>query len=153
MMRKNNIWGLFLGTLMVAGSAQAVDLGVSINVGQPGFYGRIDIGNTRPEVVVNTPVWIQQGSYRPAPVYLRVPPGHQKKWSKHCREYRACDVPVFFVRDDWYERVYVPTYRQNHGGRDGDDRRGWQDREGDDHPGKGHKDKGHKDKGHGKGRD
>ena len=36
-----------LGTLtvMTATTAQAADIGVSINIGQPGFYGRIDLGN------------------------------------------------------------------------------------------------------------
>ena len=31
------------------------------------------------------------------PVYLWVPPGHRKHWSKHCYRYNACGVPVYFV--------------------------------------------------------
>jgi len=34
-----------------APAAFAGDVGVSISVGQPGFYGRIDVGNVRPDVV------------------------------------------------------------------------------------------------------
>jgi hypothetical protein len=40
---------------------------------------------------------------RPQPVYLWVPPGHRKHWSKHCGRYEACGVPVYFVSDEWYE--------------------------------------------------
>ena len=32
--------------------ASAQNVGVSVNVSQPGFYGRIDIGNVPPPVVV-----------------------------------------------------------------------------------------------------
>jgi opacity protein-like surface antigen len=31
--------------LALTSTAMAADIGVSINVGQPGFYGRIDIGD------------------------------------------------------------------------------------------------------------
>ena len=51
-----------------------------------------------------------------APIYLHVPPGHEKHWSKHCARYNACGRPVYFVRDDWYNNEYVPRYR--HGGDD-----------------------------------
>ena len=57
----------FLFTIMIilfAVSAQAADVGVSVSVGQPGFYGRIDIGNyPQPELIYAQPVVI-----RPAPV-------------------------------------------------------------------------------------
>ncbi|MET0520005.1 MAG: hypothetical protein ABW005_14370 [Burkholderiaceae bacterium] len=124
--------------------AQAADVGVSISVGQPGFYGQIDVGTMRPQLVYAQPVMVERAAVRPAPVYLRVPPGHQKNWAKHCREYGACGRPVYFVRDDWYQREYVPRYRdgydRDHGRwRDDDDRH-----DHDDH-GKG------KGKGHGKG--
>ena len=50
------------------------------------------------------------------PVYLRIPPGHEKHWSKHCGEYGACGRPVYFVREDWYQKTYVPYYRDQKGG-------------------------------------
>ena len=98
---------LLLAATALAGAAHAADIGVSVQVGQPGFYGRIDIGNAPPPpVVVAQPVWVQPAAVRPQPIYLRVPPGHQKHWNKHCREYNACGVPVYFVREDWYQDHY-----------------------------------------------
>ena len=47
--------------------------------------------------------------------YLRVPPGHEKHWSKHCAQYHACGRPVYFVREDWYQKEYVPRqYHRDH---------------------------------------
>ncbi len=113
----------------------AVDVGVSINVGQPGFYGQIDLGNApRPVLVQPQPMVVQPAprGVPVQPVYLVVPPGHQKHWDKHCYEYNACGRPVYFVDERWYNEQYVPYYRQNHGGggwdRRGDDRGDWGDR-------------------------
>jgi hypothetical protein len=100
------IFALLAATALV-GTVQAADIGVSVQVGQPDFYGRIDIGNTAPPpVVLAQPIWVQPAPVRPQPIYLRVPPGHQKHWDKHCREYNACGVPVYFVREDWYQKRY-----------------------------------------------
>jgi len=102
--------------------AFAGDVGVSISIGQPGFYGQIDIGNVpRPQLVYAQPVVIQRAPeyVSAAPIYLHVPPGHEKHWSKHCAQYNACGRPVYFVRDDWYNREYVPRYSnggEDHGG-------------------------------------
>ena len=103
-----------------AGSALAADVGVSVSIGQPGFYGRIDIGNMpQPQLIFAAPVIIQQvpvGVVR-QPIYLSVPPGHEKKWSKHCHKYNACGQPVYFVQQDWYTNEYAPAYRSEHGGK------------------------------------
>ena len=99
----------------------AADVGVSINIGQPGFYGRIDIGNAPPPVLIYPqPVWINRVAVAPAPLYLRVPPGHEKKWDKHCKKYAACGQPVYFVRDEWYRDVYAPYYSEQVKGKDKD---------------------------------
>jgi hypothetical protein len=98
--------------------AFAADVGVSISVGQPGFYGQIDIGNfPQPRVVYAQPVIIRRSPevISVPPIYLHVPPGHEKHWSKHCAQYNACGRPVYFVRDDWYNEEYVPRYQSNHG--------------------------------------
>ena len=133
---------LFIILAMVfAVSAEATDVGVSVSVGQPGFYGRIDIGNfPRPEVVYPTPVVVAHvpaGVQVPPPIYVNVPPGHAKKWSKHCHQYNACGQPVYFVKNQWYNNVYVPEYQARHehkaGGRD-DYRGGGKN----DHGGHGH---------------
>jgi hypothetical protein len=108
----------------LAVSAQAADVGVSVSVGQPGFYGRIDIGNApRPEVVYSKPVVIRpHAEVVEEPIYLRVPPGHAKHWRKKCSKYNACGRPVYFVKEQWYNDVYVPHHRAQvgrHGDRDG----------------------------------
>jgi len=131
------LYTALLGTFAIP--AFGTDVGVSISVGQPGFYGQIDIGNVapppvvyaQPVVIAPTPQYVSA-----APIYLHVPPGHEKHWNKHCSEYHACGRPVYFVKDDWYNNEYVPHYK--HGG-------------GDSGHGHGH---GHdKDHGHGKGHD
>jgi len=118
-------------------SGRAADVGVSIQVSEPGVYGRIDIGRfPQPQVVVAQPVIVAQPRIvvaQPQPVYMWVPPGHQKNWRKHCARYNACGVPVYFVQDGWY-RQHVARGP------------GRTDR-GDDHPGRGH------GKGHDKHRD
>jgi len=94
-------------------SAQAADVGVSVSVGQPGFYGRLDVGNfPQPEVVYPRPVVVQPAPVGVVyqPIYVYAPPGHQKHWSKHCHKYNACGRPVYFVRERWYKEVYVPRY-------------------------------------------
>ncbi len=89
---------------------------VSISVGQPGFYGRLDIGDFgRPPVVYERPVIVREVRHvRAEPIYLRVPPGHRKKWKHYCGRYDACGRPVMFVRDDWYTNTYAPRYRERH---------------------------------------
>jgi hypothetical protein len=95
--------------------AGEVDVGVSVQVNQPGVYGRIDIGTfPRPQVVVVQPVFVTPPPRlvaRPAPVYMWVRPGHRKHWSKHCGRYGACGVPVYFVRDDGYQNHVEPHAR------------------------------------------
>jgi hypothetical protein len=84
-------------------SAQT-SVGVSIGISQPGVYGRIDIGNhPPPPVLYPQPVIIVPGpvSHYQRPIYLHVPPGHAKNWSKHCNRYAACGQPVYFVQETW----------------------------------------------------
>ena len=127
---------------ITATSALAADVGVSINIGQPGFYGRLDIGDyPPPQVIYRQPVIIERSYDERPPVYMRVPPGHAKHWSKHCHKYNACGERVYFVQDGWYNREYVPRYqeqhREHHEDREerGDDRHGdhENDRHGDGH--------------------
>lgn len=108
------------GLLLAAGSAPALadDVGVSVSIGQPGFYGRITIGDyyPRPYLIYPEPVIIHRpwrGAYEP--IYMHVPPGHARHWYKYCGHYGACGRPVYFVQERWYNDVYVPRYRESHG--------------------------------------
>ncbi len=131
----------FLITAVLAAAAAstpalASDVGVSISIGQPGFYGRLDIGDyPPPQLIYRQPIIIERVPGGRPPIYLRVPPGHAKHWSKHCHEYNACGERVYFVQDNWYQQEYVPRYREYHRDRREerrDDRRDerWDDRRG-----------------------
>lgn len=136
---------LSLSALAPNATAQA-QVGVSIEFGQPGMYGRVDIGNTPPpQVVVQQPVIIRQPPpprvvvAQPVPVvvepvYMWVPHKHRRNWARYCGRYRACGVPVYFVEDRWYDD-HVGKGRGKSRGRGHDDRGG---KRGHEH-GKGHR--------------
>ena len=124
-MKPAHIKFLVATTLALAASAaSATDVGVSVQIGQPGFYGSIDIGNyPQPQLVYPRPEVIRPVVGVVAqPVYLRVPPGHAKDWGKHCYRYNACGQNVYFVQDGWYNNVYVPEYEHKHGKGHGKDK-------------------------------
>ena len=140
---KHFMFAAAVAATLVATPVLAANVGVSVSIGQPGFYGQIDIGNfPPPQVIYRQPVIIQRDNMGRPPVYLRVPPGHRKHWSRHCREYNACGERVYFVQDNWYEQQYVPRYQEQHReyrdqrgeGHEGDrGDRGDNNRGGDDH--------------------
>jgi hypothetical protein len=107
-----------LASMAIGASAFGADIGVSINVGEPGFFGRIDLGdapaprfiNSAPVIGIRVP-----GVAVGAPIYLHVRPGYERNWRRHCHEYNACGQPVYFVQDSWYNDAYVPHYRERHG--------------------------------------
>lgn len=123
--RASLIAGAVLAALaVVAIPAFAAD--VSISAGQPGFYGRIDIGDyPQPQVIYRRPMMIERVEIDRPPIYLRVPPGHAKNWRKHCHRYNACGERVYFVPNSWYNQEYVPRYLERH--RDRRDGRDHQD--------------------------
>lgn len=125
------------GLAIMSSATAATDVGVSVSVNQPGFYGRVDIGNQPPPVIYAEPVIIhRRHTHVVEPVYMRVPPGHRKKWSRYCGRYNACNQPVYFVRDDGRAQWHDHQGQHRHDKHDHHDH--------DDHPGKGH------GKGHGK---
>jgi len=106
----NAIGGIALASLalgMSAAYAQNVSIIVAGEV-RPGVYGRVEIGNAPPPPLVYAqPVVIVRERYaRVEPLYVHVPPGHAKKWSKHCHKYNACNRPVYFVKSVEYEPGY-----------------------------------------------
>jgi hypothetical protein len=95
-----------IGLASMACLAQAqTDVTVSVGgVIQPGVYGRVVIGTRPPPpVIYPQPVIITQPAVvlQQAPIYMHVPPGHAKKWHKHCYKYNACNQPVYFVQNDY----------------------------------------------------
>jgi len=108
---------LFAAALAAAStSGIAADVGVSVSIGQPGFYGQIDIGGyPPPQVIYRQPRRIEYREDIRPPIYLNVPPGHYKNWRKYCHRYDACHERVYFVRNNWYQQEYVPRYRERSG--------------------------------------
>jgi hypothetical protein len=100
--------------------AFAGDVSVSVNLNAPGLYGQITIGGDvpAPELILPRPVVAVAPREvivsPPPPLYLHVPPGHERHWAKHCREYNACGRPVYFVSDRWYHDVYTPRHFHGH---------------------------------------
>ena len=113
---KKLLAGLALICAAGVAPAKAADVGVSISIGQPGFYGQLDIGGYGPpQVLYRQPVLVERRNWYPAPVYLRVPQYQYGNWRRYCGMYNACARPVYFVRDDWYRNVYAPRYYREHG--------------------------------------
>src|SRR5205809_7996082 len=111
---KRELFAAVLAAVSVPAFAQ---VSASITIGDPNFYGVINIGDVPepPRLIYREPVVVEHVRVVERPVYLHVPPGHAKHWSKHCAAYHACGRPVYFVDDSWYETVYAPHYREKHG--------------------------------------
>jgi len=110
---------------------------LTLQLGQPGYFGPINLGNHQapPPVygyraVIVRPDsrgrerWIQAGTQ---PLYLRVPMNQARDWGRYCGLYQACNVPVQFVRDDWYRNVYAPRVRAAQAREAKDARDRWRD--------------------------
>lgn len=114
---KRFLFSFAMAVAAVFAPALAADVGVAVSLGQPGFYGQIDLGNAGPPPVVYArPVIINRGPPGPIiePLYLHVPADHARHWRRYCGQYDACGRQVYFVKDDWYNKVYVPHYRDEH---------------------------------------
>lgn len=105
-----------IGAALLAAATAApafAETRVSINIGDPGFFGMIDNrGYAPPPVYVRQPVIIERVRYHQEPVYVRAPLKHRQHWRQWCHRYDACGVPVLFVRDDWYSDTYAPRVRK-----------------------------------------
>jgi len=110
---------LFAAVLIycVSTAVIAAEVGVLIE-GAPEYYGEVDIKAVPdPWLVYEQPVVIEPNaaSAKAAPIYLYVPGDHHRRWFKHCHDYNACDLPVYFVKENWYKKVYVPAYYKDRG--------------------------------------
>ncbi|MDE2598603.1 MAG: hypothetical protein KGL40_03155 [Rhodocyclaceae bacterium] len=146
---------LAVGLLSSLSAPAQAQVGVSVSIGEPGFFGRIDLGDAPPpQFIYRQPIAVEYvDPYRP-PIYLRVPPGYEAHWRDHCREYGACGERVYFVRDDWYRGSYMPYYARRYGRHDEGRHEGWRDDRHDDrHWDDRHDDhRGNDDRDHGHGR-
>jgi len=143
----------FLCAAALVAMVAPASAGVSVTVGEPGFYGQINIGGfpQPPQLIYPQPIIMQPPmGVAPPPIYLRVPPGHANNWAKHCYRYNACGQPVYFVNDSWYNQVYVPYYRQYGGRGDYRDHPDYRGRPHDERGGWGHEEDGD-GRGHGNG--
>ena len=101
----SRILGMLVGLLAGVSSAAAAGY-VNTTAGgplRPGVYGRIEIGKSPPPPLIYSQPMVASRALPPRgakPVYLYVPPGQARKWRKHCAKYKACDLPVLFVRMD-----------------------------------------------------
>lgn len=112
---------LAAATALVAAIASTPALAagsISIEIAQPGVYGRVVVGDVRPTVVYHEPIIVAPARYAPVrrPIYLYVPPGHQRNWNKHCHRYEACGQPVYFVQDSWVRKHHAQhrSHRVDH---------------------------------------
>lgn len=145
--------GALIGIAAYAAPALA-GVDVSINLGQPNFYGRIDMNDAPPpRVIYAQPRVVEHVVVQQEPVYLHVRPGQARHWDRYCGEYHACGQRVYFVNDNWYNTTYVNHYqhRGDGGERRHDDDRHDGDRVEDGYGG--HHDNGrHNGHGHGHGK-
>ncbi|AZN36667.1 hypothetical protein [Iodobacter ciconiae] len=113
-MKKHFSKASLLFAFLISSATHAADVGISVQFGQPGFYGSFNIGDFQPpRLIYRQPKIIQRPAVTQPPVYLIVPPGHAKNWSKHCSRYNACSRPVYFVQESWYNSEVVPRYQEN----------------------------------------
>lgn len=148
---KHFLIALTVAAATITTPAFAADVDLSLSIGQPGFYGQLDIGDyPQPQVLYRRPIMIERGQMDRPPIYLRVPPGHARNWRKHCHKYNACGERVLFVQDNWYRREYVPRYQEQHRDHQNDRRDEGGDHRRDD---RGSHKKGHSGNDHDHGRD
>jgi len=112
-MKRHSLWLAALLPALFSLNSHADNLAVSI--GQPGFYGTLNIGGyPPPQLIYGQPIVAGPPVYGAQPMYLYAPPKHVKHWDKNCRRYGACGAPVYFVQERWYKQVYVPQYRDRY---------------------------------------
>ncbi|MDF3030144.1 MAG: hypothetical protein K0R03_702 [Moraxellaceae bacterium] len=78
-------------------------------------HGAVDVRNfSRPELVSPHPIIVRflSAQMLARALYLHVPQSHRTKWEGWCHHYQACGHPVYFVTEQWFERVYRPVLEE-----------------------------------------
>lgn len=102
---------LLLAALASAASAAADPEAAS------GLFGPLDLAAfphpriLNPQPVLGAPVPV--GAPQRPPIHVHVPPGRERLWPRDCRDYNACNVPVYFVKESWLVNVYLPAVGAN----------------------------------------
>lgn len=108
---------LTITSCVAVGAANASpQVGVQVSVHQPGFHGRVVIGDQPPpRVIYQQPVIVHQSPVAVVqqPIYMNVPASHHRHWASHCGRWRACGQPVYFVQP---QVVYQSKHRGHHHG-------------------------------------
>lgn len=90
---------------------------VSVSIGQPGFYGRLDIGGfPTPALLFPEPVMIQRVPSGRPPLYLRVPPAMPGIGAGIAIVTARVASAFISFQDNWYRQEYAPRYRERHVG-------------------------------------
>lgn len=114
MKNKSSTLAVLATSLSVFGTA-ALAADVVVKVGEPGYFGRIEVLDAPKPVLISTePVIIQRERMINEPTYVYVPADQRTNWAANCSKYEACGRPVYFVEDRWYNDVYVPHYKSRH---------------------------------------
>ncbi len=120
-MKRTNFTHTFLAASLLAGSlgvafgSAALAAGVTVQVGEPGYYGRLELGDApKPVLISPNPIVIERQHVVEQPTYVFVPADQRNDWANYCARYEACGRPVYFVEERWYNDVYVPHYRSRH---------------------------------------
>ena len=112
-------------TLMLLSLAAAITLALPSSAEEqadPGIFGVLDISKfQKPPVINHKPVVGDRSTKVTSSkaVYVHVPAGRAHRWPTLCRAYAACNVPVYFVTEEWFVGTYLPAI----GGMDGREQR------------------------------
>jgi hypothetical protein len=110
---------LLLFALLAVPLLSQAQVDFNVTIGNPGYNGRIYLDNgQQPEIMNQTPIIAYPGPSNPyvQPIYLLVPRYVYRNWPRYCRYYGAdaCYTPIYFVQDYWYQRSYIPWYRNRY---------------------------------------
>ncbi|WP_294262152.1 hypothetical protein [Propionivibrio sp.] len=80
-------------------AALASDVAVSVSIGQPGFYGRFDIGGyPPPQLIYQQPIIIERVPIYRQPIYLNVPPATPRTGANTVAFASACGERFILCR-------------------------------------------------------
>ena len=114
-MKRSQIVAALATSFGIAVGSAAIAQDVTVKIGEPGYVGRVEIGDApKPILISPNPIIIERERLVEQPTYVYVPAEQRKDWARYCGRYDACSRPVYFVEERWYTDVYVPHYKSKH---------------------------------------